>query len=593
MFIADRSDWSRCKARALRAFTSAALLAVLTCARVMAQNSVNQSGNLFDANPRVGGGRSNFDNRAVSPLTVGNLGATGNLRFGQSVRSFSPITDPTFFSGPLGSTSLSNFRRDSFGAGDLSRFSPGAQPYYDPARTAPTASFLNRTGSTPLGARSTANQQSSNVGVPGVPGWANPLDRRLDTSVDFTPRNTYRSTTSNLFGTRTPLLPSPADQIRDGLSRSGVIDPTSTDPRTAYRPATAGAPADSSLIGAKPAVGSPLDVILRGQNVNMTTDRSGNQADALAQPVDITAGGLPGVKPPTPSHRAAPPSVDAGGRPRPRITDPSILPGFDTFNDMRLALALRRDPASDWFEDMKRAAAEDPALQPQFQELADIRAADFLNQMLSKPIATFVGKGASEVNNELLRAEAFISMGEYFQAVARYDAAAGLDPTNPLPLIGKAHALIAAGDYLPASVVLLRGLELFPDAASFTINLETLMGGVETVDIRRADILNRLKDGEDARLRFLLGYLEYHSGNRESGLANLDRAAARSIGNSILVRYADMLRRAQSVDPSNGRLAPSGDGEATTPNSGKIPGFVAPPPIEPDATDDEAEKRPR
>ncbi|MBL8878523.1 MAG: hypothetical protein JNG88_05325 [Phycisphaerales bacterium] len=592
MFAADSIDRKPRRNQKSRVLATFAMAALFAWSNAAAQNSVNQGGNLFDANPRVGGNRSNFDIRATSPLTVGNLGATGNLRFGQSVRSFSPITDPTAFSGPLGSAALSSFRRDSFGAGDLTRFSGGAQSYYDPARTAPTASFLNRTGSMPLGARSTVSQSPSTVGVPGVPGWANPLDKRLDTSVDFTPRNTYRTTTSNLFGTRAPLLPSPSDQIRDGLARSGVIDTTSTNPRNAYRPATAGAPADSSIIGAKPAVGSPMDVILRGQNVNMTP--AGNpQADALTTPVDVTAGGLPGVKPPTRSHTAPQPPADAGGPARPRITDASILPKFDTFNDMRLALALRRDPTADWFEDMKRAAAEDPALQLQFQEFADVRAADFLNQMLSTPLATFVGKGASEVNNELLRAEAFMSMGEYYQAASRYDAAAALDGANPLPLIGKAHALIAAGDYLPAAVVLLRGLELFPDAALFSINLETLMGGVETVDIRRADILNRLKDGEDARLRFLLGYLEYHSGNRESGLANLDRAAARSIGNSILVRYADMLRRAHSVDPAAGRPGQGAESDPTAPKDGKIPGFVAPPPIEPESAEDQSEKSPR
>lgn len=559
---------------------------------VSGQASLNQSGNLLDANPRVGGNRSNFDIRATSPLSVGNLGATGNLRFGQSVRSFSPITDPTAFSGPLGSTALSNFRRDSFGAGDLSRFTIGAQPYYDPARTVQTPAYLRQNAPRPLGARQDVLGGTSGVGAPGVPGWANPLDRRVDLSVDLSPRSTYRSTTSNLFGTNTPILPPPSQLIREGFSRSGIIDTTSTNLRNAYRPATDSTPADGSLIGAKPAVGSPLDVILRGQEI--TLKPAGEYLPEVSTaPRDITAGGLVGVKPPAPSHRAAQPQPEVSGPYRPMITDPSILPGFDLFNDMRLALALRRDPTAPWFEDMKQAIRQDPLLQQQMQEYANLRAADFLKQMLAKPLTTFVGKGATEVNNELLRAEAFMAMGEFYQAAARYDAAAGLDNANPLPLIGKAHALIAAGDYLPAAVALLRGLEMFPDAASFTIDLEALMGGVETVDIRRADILNRLRDGEDARLRFLLGYIEYHSGHRESGLANLDRAAARSIGNSILVRYADMLRRAQAVDPPAGQPAPAATEPVLAPDAGRIPGFVAPPPVDPEDPEVEAEKSPK
>lgn len=578
--------WSRCS-------RLARVSGVIACGWITfaawGQASMNQSGNLLDANPRVGGNRSNFDLRATSPLSVGNLGATGNLRFGQSVRSFSPITDPTAFSGPLGSAALSNFRRDSFGAGDLSRFATGAQPYYDPARTAQTATFLRQNAPRPLGTRQDVLSGASTVGAPGVPGWGNPLDRRLDLSVDFSPRSTYRSTTSNLFGTNTPILPPPSQLIREGFSRSGIIDTTSTDPRSAYRSAIDSRSADGSLVGAKPAVGSPLDVILRGQEITMKP--AGEYLpEVSAAPRDITAGGLVGVKPPAPSHRAAPSAQDVGGPYRPRITDPSILPGFDLFNDMRLALALRRDPSAPWFEDMKQAISQDAQLQQQMQEYANLRAADFLKQMLATPLTTFVGKGATEVNNELLRAEAFMAMGEFYQAAARYDAAAGLDNTNPLPLIGKAHALIAAGDYLPAAVALLRGLELFPDAASFTIDLEALMGGMETVDIRRADILNRLRDGEDTRLRFLLGYIEYHSGHRDSGLANLDRAAARSIGNSILVRYADMLRRAQAIDPFIDAPAPE---PAVAPDAGRIPGFVAPPPVGPEEPEAESEKSPR
>ena len=61
-----------------------------------------QTGRVLDVNPQLGAGGYNYT-RPMSPLTVGNLAASGIAGGGLSLRSFSPIGDPTAFRAPLGS----------------------------------------------------------------------------------------------------------------------------------------------------------------------------------------------------------------------------------------------------------------------------------------------------------------------------------------------------------------------------------------------------------------------------------------------------------------------------------------------------------
>src|SRR5262252_1190504 len=91
---------------------------LLLAASASAQTPVNNSGRLLDANPAVGGSRINGF-QPGSSFIGGNAYATGNVRGGMALRSFSPISDPNAFRGSLGSSSLSDFVRDSVSVGDI------------------------------------------------------------------------------------------------------------------------------------------------------------------------------------------------------------------------------------------------------------------------------------------------------------------------------------------------------------------------------------------------------------------------------------------------------------------------------------------
>lgn len=504
--------------------------------------------------------------RPQSPLIGGNAFATGNVAGGLSLRSYSPISDPMAFRAPLGSTDLSTFRRDSVSP---LTYLQGVnrdtfiQPYHDPTRTTFTSGYVHGLAGfgpqTPRGGRGRLDTRQSLMITPETPQQA---------LSSFGPQSLPDATmggptTSSIFGTENLAYMRPdqvpnvqvqrgldalAAQMRDGQQQVGQLPgfPEQRTRRSFAERLAAQRPADR-LTGQLDAM-SPLERVLGGQT-----------QETLDQPI-----GLAGISGPWQGgwqdgefrsgwiirERAD----DAGDlddltdglAPRPEDIDPSVLPGYDVYTDMRLALALEQSTHAEWFAEMRAAAMSHPELADDSTDAAIADAEGFREGMLNSPLRTFTGGGASALNDLMLKAESLMDIGHYFEAADRYRAAAALDPTNPLPAIGRGHALLAGGQYRSAVHALLRGLELFPDFARFSIDLKALLGGGEEVDIRRADLLRRLDQGEQAELRFLLGYLEYHSGQVERGMRNLRRAAELARPGSLIGRYPDML---QGVTP--------------------------------------------
>ena len=258
----------------------------------------------------------------------------------------------------------------------------------------------------------------------------------------------------------------------------------------------------------------------------------------------------------------------------PRIMDASVLPGFDVFTDMQLAVALATDSRASWFGDMQRALRERPELARQVNAQAAADAAQYLQGMLQAPLRSLAGTGASALNDQMLKAESLMEIGHYTEAADRYEAAHFAAPANPLPLLGKGHALLAAGQYWSAATNILRGVELADQAPGVAqllvqrLDLKSLMGGGEIIDIRRADLMRQLERSESPELRFLLGYLEYHSGDHAHGLENLQRAADNPRASRLIAHYPALLRnplRTPGGAPGAPPQAPAGANELPPP----------------------------
>lgn len=537
------------------------------------QSFQQPTGRMFDVNPSVYGGRLNDQIRPISPLMLGNATATGNVGRGLSLRSGSPIGDPTAFGAPLGSASLYSFRRDSVSSGDA--LSPAfgqsfAQPYYDPATTAYTGGFLQGQP-TPYGP-SARGVQPLDLRVPyRLEAQRGQFGRPVSPPI----RDAASAAVApSIFGPSTAIPRAPlseADQrsawwvAEDDVARMTAMRPT--DARDQWRQGLA----DRGVMN------TSLEAILRGEtawrlgpegSVALGAESPGTYRPGLIVPEGIRAEARqPGLAPPP-------------------LADPTVLPGYDVFTDMRLALALESNPRADWFAEMKKAAGAQPELAPTAAETAAQGAEEFIEGMLKSPIRTLTGKGASGLNDQMLKAESLMSIGHFTEAADRYQTAHMMDPTNPLPLIGRGHALLAAGEYRSAAAALLDGLRAFPDLARFQLDLTTLLGGGENVDIRRADLMKRLAERESPELNFLLGYLEYHAGSRDRGLQAMEKAAQLDVRGLGIGSYLSTLRGVRgapapgappsNVQPAEPRPAPD-QAEPSPPPEPSDPLSVPPP----------------
>jgi hypothetical protein len=523
----------------------AALLGVMLsgppgAAQIALDRSVNmqaqQTGRMLDANPQIGArGLNSF--RPVSPLMGGNLSASGLLDRGMSLRSVSPIPDVTAFRAPLGSGALYEFRRDSvglmsspLGSGSLAR------PYYDPATTVVNPGFLQGlAGLTPERSAAAARPLDLRVSPPSdlgvgpvpVPG------QRLSAAAEPPAR-----------------VPQPWEDAAGRATFSSIFGPTAP-PRVPLPPAQAQSWERATPEGQSAAAPGPTGAEL---------GRGGPPGPTPPAYSTILRNDLypRGVMSPAGAPRAATPQLGvtfaerepsaAALKPlKPRITDPSVLPGYDVYTDMQLAVALLADPNAAWFGEMQTAAEQQPELAQQFNKQVLANSAEFVDKMLHTPLQRLSGSGASELNDQLLKAEALMDIGHYAEAAERYAAAQQLAPQNPLPPLGKGHALLASGQYRSAALAILQALTLADRtpgvaAALFRrLDLSALLGGGEVVDLRRADLLKQLAQRETPELRFLLGYLEYHTGDDEHGLANLRQAAENPLAGDLIARYPALL----------------------------------------------------
>lgn len=539
-------------------FAPCALVAALslTAAAQTQQSFVQQNGRMFDRNPMIGSGGMNFT-RPASPLLSGNAYATGSVRRGLALQSFSPIQNPYSFRGSLGSSLLSHFRRDSVSVADTRSPLGGlrSQVYLDPAQTTFAPRYLGMSRLPQLGIQrsSTATTGGTNLlGSASAGRLAQPPDLRF---------NGANSLAAQIVG----ITPNGSNQLNSSIF--GVGRPADLAVRPLIRPPTDG------RIDAR----SAIAVQRRAPNVprGWTSPYESLTSEDLSKALDLrirtpdpaVAYGSPLLEDSSPdligsadTHVSAWRSIRrpaAGPRPtvesalRAGLTE--VLPGQDVFTDMQLAVSLAKSPDAPWFAELQRAARQDPTVAMELQDLAQMSADAFVHSVVNTPLRSFAGKGKSALNDAMLKAEALLKSRNYYEAVSQYDIARIHDPANPLPLIGKAYALLAGGDYRSAAQSLLAGLRRFPEFSRFRVDLKALLGG-EAVDVRRADIMRQLEKHEDPSLRFLLGYLEYHTGQQKSGLRHLRTAAEHSRPGEFIWRYPSLITGKGVMPPP--KLAP-------------------------------------
>lgn len=546
--------------KTITAIPMVAAVALILTIDAPAQTYVQQ-GNILDANPQLGSGGLNYGRRTYD-FNAANRIVTGNVAGGASFRGFSPIRNPNALflggqnaavgedgiavpstTGVVGGTTrglsygqlpsdrLYEFQRDAAASGDFRQrriYSRQPLPYYSTSST-----VLNTGAITSRQNRPGTSQARSPYYIPSDPIRSQPVDPlaeardsrvssrlyvepeivRVDTGQRLTGDVNTRLARSPLFGNlRAVPMSQLASESAAGQGRAlesgAYVDMRSERSRLVdlrVRPE----PLDSRLPDGDP---HSLENVLWGQSpvVDSTGpirdwSEAGDVFTRMRMLADSGTGDRAEVTPPRTG-------------PLPRVEGQEVGPG------------LRTEPDG-----------TTPGVRPGTAAAGSLGA-----------VSSFVGTEDSVTNRYLARGEELLKAGEYYRAASQFELAHVVNMDNPLPLLGKAMALLAAGDYRTSSLNLFQAIRQFEALGQFRIDLKSFVTDVKILDRRRVELENQLESFDDFRLRFLLGYAEYCSGLEEIGLANMARAAE-SVPDelSAVQDFVEDLRRQAAMRPAD------------------------------------------
>lgn len=118
----------------------------------------------------------------------------------------------------------------------------------------------------------------------------------------------------------------------------------------------------------------------------------------------------------------------------------------------------------------------------------------------------------TKFNQHIGIAEEHLRAGRYYQAADTFSLAAVYKPDHPAILVGKSHALFAAGEYVSSALFLSRALAAYPEYLRVQVDLTAILGGQDKMARRFADIEQWYARSGSGELQFLLSYVYYRTG---------------------------------------------------------------------------------
>jgi tetratricopeptide (TPR) repeat protein len=114
-------------------------------------------------------------------------------------------------------------------------------------------------------------------------------------------------------------------------------------------------------------------------------------------------------------------------------------------------------------------------------------------------------------DRHLRAAQLSMQQGQYARAAESFSLAAGCNPKDVRPLVGRSHALFAAGQYLSSAVYLAKAIELDPRHVlakpDRKPDFTEALGGPDLFLQRVTDLEKRAKAGGPPVLHLLLAYI--------------------------------------------------------------------------------------
>ncbi len=123
----------------------------------------------------------------------------------------------------------------------------------------------------------------------------------------------------------------------------------------------------------------------------------------------------------------------------------------------------------------------------------------------------FKSLAAARFSEYIKAADAFMKEGKYYQAADTYILAGIWDSRHPIPFIGRAHALFAAGEYMSSAYYLARAFTLDPEYAKLKVDLVEIIGDKDLIENRVIEIITWQKQTDSGELAFILAYVFQHT----------------------------------------------------------------------------------
>lgn len=137
-------------------------------------------------------------------------------------------------------------------------------------------------------------------------------------------------------------------------------------------------------------------------------------------------------------------------------------------------------------------------------------------------------------------AELYMQEGRYDRAADSFTLASMYKPEEARPYLRKAHALLAAGEYVSSALILGKALEFDPRESLGQVDLIEALGGPDPFVERIGDLEQRAEQNDAPQLQFLLAYIYYQMDRPPQAKAAIE-TAARQLPSSPAI---DILRSA-------------------------------------------------
>lgn len=177
----------------------------------------------------------------------------------------------------------------------------------------------------------------------------------------------------------------------------------------------------------------------------------------------------------------------------------------DIYDRIRKQFGLTDEDQETIAEDVRLPEAQEAE---QEREMARERIALEARKVLGKH-KTFASYSMNNFNKHMRAGEKFLKEGKYYRAADAYTLASIYRPGDPLPVAGKSHALLAAGEYMSSALFLKRTIEMFPEYVLVKIDVEIMIGDRDNLESRISDIKRWVESSGSGELEFLLGYVYY------------------------------------------------------------------------------------